>query len=141
MIIIKSIVLATIFYLLFYAITEFWFSHLGESKDCKLPESRSMAESLSEEEKNLLNPPKLKHLSEEQIREIHSRGMITPAEKVKEWESFDLCAPGDAIGSAANRCKKFKYNCHECLGDYASGKDEYEPLKLSVHYPYEHKQI
>ena len=99
-----------------------------------------MAESLSEEEKTLLNPPKLKPLSEEQIREIHSRGMITPEEKVREWESFDLCAPGDTIGSAANRCKKFGYNCHECLIDYASGKDEYHPLELSICHPYDDKQ-
>ena len=70
----------------------------------------------------------------------YSRGMITPAEKVREWESFDLCAPGDAIGSAANRCKKFGYNCHECLIDYASGKDEYHPLELSICHPYDDKQ-
>lgn len=28
--------------------------------------------------------PKLKELSEEEIEEIHSKGLITPAEKVKE---------------------------------------------------------
>ena len=134
------IVIVTIAILLSPRIIDFWFSRLKKTKDCKLPESRSMAESLSEEEKTLLNPPKLKPLSEEQIREIHSRGMITPEEKVREWESFDLCAPGDAIGSAANRCKKFGYNCHECLIDYASGKDEYHPLELSVCHPYDDKQ-
>lgn len=119
---------------------EFWLFYPKKKKNGKLPESRSMADSLSEEEKTLLNPPKLKTLSEEQIREIHSHGMITPEEKVREWESFDLCAPGDAIGSAANRCKKFKNNCHECLIDYASGKDEYHPLELSIHHPYDDKQ-
>ena len=134
------IVIVTIAILLSPRIIDFWFSRLKKTKECKLPESRSMAESLSEEEKTLLNPPKLKPLSEEQIREIHSRGMITPEEKVREWESFDLCAPGDAIGSAANRCKKFRYNCHECLIDYASGKDEYHPLELSVCLPYNDKQ-
>ncbi len=104
------IVIVTIAILLSPRIIDFWFSRLKKTKDCKLPESRSMVESLSEEEKTLLNPPKLKPLSEEQIREIHSHGMITPEEQVREWESFDLCAPGDAIGSAANRCKKFRYN-------------------------------
>ena len=134
------VVIVTIAILLSPRIIDFWDSHQKKTKDCKLPESRSMAESLSEEEKTLLNPPKLKPLSEEQIREIHSRGMITPEEKVREWESFDLCAPGDAVGSAANRCKKFGYNCHECLIDYASGKDEYHPLELSVCLPYNDKQ-
>ena len=52
---------------------------------------------------------------------------------VKEWEGMDLCAPGDAIGSAAWRCKKF-HNCHDCLVDYANEHDEYtsfcEVMKL-----------
>lgn len=67
---------------------------------------------------------KFKVLTKEQIDDIHSRGKITPIEKVKEWEGLDLCAPGDAIGSAAWRCKKFK-NCHDCLVDYANEHDEY----------------
>lgn len=69
--------------------------------------------------------PQFKELTQEQIDEIHSRGKITPAEKVNEWEGLDLCAPGDAIGSAAWRCKKFN-NCHDCLVDYANDNDEYE---------------
>ncbi len=38
---------------------------------------------------------------------------------------MDLCAPGDAIGSAAWRCKKFHYNCHDCLVNYANEHEEY----------------
>lgn len=68
--------------------------------------------------------PEFKPLTEEQIKDIHSRGKITPAEKVKEWEALGLCAPGDAIGSVAFRCKKFGC-CHDCLVDYASQNDEY----------------
>lgn len=64
--------------------------------------------------------------------EIHSRGKITAAEKVQEWESMDLCAPGDAIGSAADRCKKFKNNCHDCLLDYASKQKEYDKIEFLV---------
>lgn len=71
--------------------------------------------------------PKFKELTQEQIDDIHNRGMITPAEKVKEWESWDLCAPGDAIGSAAWRCRKFD-NCHDCLVDYANNKEEYTSI-------------
>lgn len=77
--------------------------------------------------------PKIIKLSSEQIEDIHSRGKITPDEKVKEWEGLGLCAPGDAIGSAAWRCKKFK-DCHECLLDYAYKNYEhnsvYEEMKV-----------
>lgn len=68
--------------------------------------------------------PKFKEFTQEQIDDIHARGKITPAEQVKEWEGMDLCAPGDAIGSAAWRCRKFR-NCHDCLVDYANQHDEY----------------
>lgn len=73
--------------------------------------------------------PRLNNLTKEQIDEIHARGKITAEEKVKEWENMDLCAPGDAIGSASWRCKKFHHNCHDCLVDYASEKDEYESFE------------
>lgn len=82
-----------------------------------------------EKEKKLIESgyvkPTFKHLTQEQIDDIHARGKITPAEKVKEWEEMDLCAPGDAIGSAAWRCRKFYHNCHDCLVDYANEHDEY----------------
>lgn len=68
--------------------------------------------------------PQFKKLTQEQIDDIHARGKITPEEKFKEWNDMDLCAPGDAIGSAAWRCKKF-HNCHDCLIDYANSQDEY----------------
>ena len=72
--------------------------------------------------------PQFKELTPEQIEDIHSRGNITPAEKVEEWEAFGLCAPGDAIGSAAWRCRIFK-NCHDCLVDYANEcEEEYSSL-------------
>ena len=71
--------------------------------------------------------PQFKELTQEQIKDIHARGKITPQEKVKEWEGMDLCAPGDAIGSAAWRCRKFK-NCHDCLVDYANQNEEYTSL-------------
>lgn len=76
------------------------------------------------EEESNYEEPRLKELTEEQITDIHARGKITPAEKLKEWEGAGLCAPGDAIGSAAWRCHKFK-NCHDCLVDYANAQDEY----------------
>ena len=64
--------------------------------------------------------PQFKPLTDEQIKDIHDKGKITPKEMVKEWEGMDLCAPGDAIGSAAWRCEKFHYNCHDCLVDYVN---------------------
>lgn len=78
------------------------------------------------------NNIKINSITQEQIDEIHARGHITAVEKVKEWEAMDLCAPGDAIGSAANRCHEFNHNCHECLVDYASVQDEYEPIEFKV---------
>ena len=71
--------------------------------------------------------PKFKELTQEQIDDIHSRGMITPEEKVKEWEDLGVCPPGTAIGSAAPRCKKFD-NCHDCLVDYANNREEYKSI-------------
>lgn len=75
-------------------------------------------------------------LTQEQIEDIHSRGKLTPLEKVEEWESFDLCAPGDAIGSAKDRCHYFEYNCHECLLEYASQKTEYDKLEFKVFHSF-----
>lgn len=72
--------------------------------------------------------PQFKPLTQEQVDDIHSRGKITPAEKVREWEDMDLCAPGDAIGSASWRCKKFNYCCHDCLVDYANEQEEYTSM-------------
>ena len=68
---------------------------------------------------------------QEKIDEIHAKGKITPMEKVSEYESGDLCAPGDAIGSASNRCKFFS-DCHECLLEYASHNQEYDRIDLKL---------
>ena len=82
--------------------------------------------------------PFLIPLTQEEIDDIHSRGKITPAEMLKEWEDMDLCAPGDAIGSASWRCKKYHHNCHDCLIDYANQKREYtsffDIMQVSVPY-------
>lgn len=64
-----------------------------------------------------------KPLTEEQIADIHARGKITPAEKVKELEGLGMCI-GDYAGSATWRCHKFA-NCHDCLVDYANTQDEH----------------
>ena len=68
---------------------------------------------------------------QEKIDEIHARGKITPLEKVEEYESHDLCAPGDAIGSSKDRCRFFK-NCHECLLEYLSHNEEYDRINLKL---------
>ena len=96
-----------------------WFN-LKEKKKDEMKSNKELNESL---------PKKIKTLTKNQIDEIHKRGNITAEEKVKEWEDFGICAPGDAIGSASNRCEKFN-NCHECLCDYAADCDEYKPLEF-----------
>ncbi len=70
-------------------------------------------------------------ITQEQIDDIHSRGKLTPKERVKEYESFDLCAPGNAIGSASDRCHFFG-NCHDCLLEYVSHKNEYDPISFEL---------
>ena len=73
----------------------------------------------------------IKLLTDEQIEEIHKKGLMTPEEKLEEIEGFYLCAPGDAIGGAAWRCKFFR-NCHECLCDYVASKNEWEPFDFKL---------
>lgn len=82
----------------------------------------------------------IKKLTQEEIDDIHKRGKLTQLEKVKEWESHGLCAPGDAIGSAADRCAYFK-NCHECLLEFASHQLEHEPIEFKlVRFPNNEEQ-
>ena len=78
----------------------------------------------------------VKELTKEKIDDIHSRGRITMFEQVAEWESFDLCAPGDAMGSGAPRCHTFN-NCHDCLLDFASSHIEYDKMDFKLILPYE----
>lgn len=98
------------------------------SRSNKIQTTKSDIKEIQQDQLNYVKP-QFKPLTQEQIDDIHSRGKITPEEQVKEWESFDLCAPGDAIGSAACRCRKFHDNCHDCLIDYANEHDEYTPFK------------
>ena len=64
--------------------------------------------------------------NEKVINEIHSRGKITPLEKVQEYESFDLCGP-----ASDSRCKYFS-NCHHCLLEYCSHKREYNRIDFKI---------
>ena len=69
----------------------------------------------------------------ELVKKIHARKKITPMEKVLEYESMDLCAPGDAIGSASYRCEYFG-SCHKCLMEYASHKSEHDKFEFKLYY-------
>ena len=80
----------------------------------------------------------IEQLTKEKIDDIHRRGKLTIFEKVEEWENIGLCAPGDGMGGAANRCYTFK-NCHECLVDYASNSIEHEKIKYKAILPYGEK--
>lgn len=62
------------------------------------------------------------------IEDIHNRGKLTPEDKVKEWEGFDLCAPGSNSGEVQYRCQYFHANCHDCLLEYASHQEEYRKV-------------
>ena len=80
--------------------------------------------------KEVINKLNNDNYTQSELDEIHSRGNLTFIEKADEWMRLDLCVPGDAIGSAAPRCRKFNMNCEQCLRDYASGKREHEPIKF-----------
>ena len=82
-----------------------------------------------ESSSNNYEKPQFKPLTAEEIKDIHSRGKITPAEMVEEWEAHGLCAPGDGMGGASWRCKKFRHNCHDCLVDYANEIGEKVSIK------------
>lgn len=81
---------------------------------------------LREDRKIYQARPQFTPLTSEEIEAIHERGKITQEEKVEEWEKFDICAPGDGIGSASDRCRKFGYRCHDCLVDYSLANIEYD---------------
>ncbi len=89
--------------------------------------------------------PELRELSEEEINAIHERGYITPSEAYHEWKCMDLCAPGDAIGSAKERCYRFDHKCSDCLKDYANQKKEwvslFENLQYTVRYDFRDKVL
>lgn len=107
-----------------YVVIACLFVYILDKKNTKKQETTIQETEKKIEESGYIRP-QFKELTKEQIDDIHTRGKITPEEKVKEWEGMDLCAPGDAIGSAAWRCKKFHHNCHDCLVDYANEHDEY----------------
>lgn len=65
-------------------------------------------------------------ITSEQIKEIHSKGKLTPLEAVQLWESYDLCMPSSNNLMNKYRCEFFDYNCHECLMEYASHNLEYD---------------
>ncbi len=94
-------------------------------KDTKQDENHQPEDDQTKED---YEKPQLKPLTAEQIAEIHARGKITPAEKLAEWKEMNLCAPGDGMGGAAWRCRKFRGNCHDCLIDFANEHDEYTPI-------------
>lgn len=94
--------------------------------------------------KEYLEEIKNRTLTKKEIEDIHKRDFVTVDESVKEWESLNLCAPGDAIGGAKDRCNIFKNNCHDCLVDYANLKKEHVSIlnNLKLIKPYnEEKEL
>jgi hypothetical protein len=71
-------------------------------------------------------------ITEEQIKEIHAKGKLTPLEAVQMWESFDLCIEGSKSIFSKSRCQYFNENCHECLLEQASHKLEHDPIEFET---------
>lgn len=42
-----------------------------------------------------------------------------------------MCAPGDAVGSASNRCRAFA-NRHDCMLEFASSYQEFDKIELQL---------
>lgn len=65
-----------------------------------------------------------------EIEKIHKIGRITPDEKALEWERAGICAPLECMGRNKSilRCDKYSNDCHQCLKDFASRKESYEPF-------------
>lgn len=79
--------IVTLLSIILYGLCVILFSKPSDVKENQL-------EFIDNEEDTEYVKPQLKYLSSEQIEDIHSRGHITPEEKIKEWEDLDLCAPG-----------------------------------------------
>lgn len=50
---------------------------------------------------------------------------------MEEYANLGLCAPGDAIRSASNRCNFFS-SCRECLYEYVSHNEEYDRIDYKI---------
>lgn len=72
------------------------------------------------QEEKVYPKPTLKVLSEEQIDEIHQRGMVTPAEMLAEYNEMNYCP----FTNGCSRCDEFE-NCNDCLIDHVNTQDEW----------------
>lgn len=64
--------------------------------------------------------PVLIELSDEEVEEIHNKGMITPEEMLNELNEMQFCP----FTNGCNRCSEFQ-NCNDCLIDYVNAKREW----------------
>lgn len=64
--------------------------------------------------------PVLKELTQEEIDEIHQRGMITPREMLEELNGMQYCP----YTNGCSRCYEFA-NCDDCLIDHVNSKNEW----------------
>ena len=68
-------------------------------------------------------------LTQTQIDEIHKNNMLTPAEKVVEWESSACpCVPNGVI---IDRCYYYE-DCHSCLVDFAYMKHAHDKFESNL---------
>lgn len=79
----------------------------------------------------------IRGLTKQKIDEIHEMGRITYLEKASEWERGGICAPMECVGDTKStlRCTDFSYNCHECLINFASRSESYEPFSNDFEFP------
>ncbi len=78
--------------------------------------------SLKEEEPVSREYPKpvLMELSDDEIEEIHTSGMITPKEMFEELKDMNYCP----YTNGCSRCQEFE-NCDDCLIDHVNTSREW----------------
>lgn len=74
----------------------------------------------SNEQERIYPKPELKFLTQEQIDDIHQRGMLTPEEMLEEFKEMQYCP----FTNGCSRCSEFE-NCNDCLIDYVNTQDEW----------------
>ena len=75
-----------------------------------------------------------KKLTFEEVKDIHSRGLITQEEIAYEWEMNNYCPVDNE-----RLCSMFD-TCHDCLLSYSCARSEYEHYKEDNNYMYVRKR-
>ena len=88
------------------------------------------------------NHPQFKLLTEDEIKDIHNRGKLTPTEKFYEWRKLNYCP---FAGNLDFKCENYE-TCRDCTVDLVNQIKEWDkmntvPIKLIDPYNEAYKQM